>query len=921
MRTHPLQRRRSSPLWRLYRISLLSAFVLSLPFLMVTGYYGARAVAAHYRFNAAIGQDEPLTLELFHLHFHDLLKQDVRRLAMPDGPKDSELPTLNLMLGNGELAELDSNLPPGEGKGEYVSGYLQKGSRTYTVKARYRGRRHWHWNYPQKSWKIRLEDGQFFEGRVTIGILNTESPMPFSEQIILDIAREEGLLTPDYYPVRLQLNNAPLGVHFLQTQPDEGLIRNGRRIPGGLFSGSKAPIDAQTGVSSLWQDISNWKKVATSQTEKLKDFHRLEELLEVVNSGDQERFARFAERHLDLERFVLLDALDVIFGNDQHDFHQDHKLYFDPYRARFEPIAWGFGRWRNPNRLNRTDNPLLLRLKDLPSYRSRRNRTVMRLLDGPCHPVAIRQRAEGLFAALRGDQLTDPFWDAYRLLPGLGRYYRQMVRPMDVARQAIVFETIMERFGRRVAELRDKLRRPGLTATWQQVGEGRWQATLEVTVDGHSGYRLDSVHAHAAGGCREPAWRYRLDRNLTGRPETTEPLLVDYRPVLEPGNGQEARGRVHPERGAVRSVPRPQRYRLFVEGDCAPSRITLIATHGITGEAVRFEAVPGKLAVASADCEASYAMAPEQTARHPWCTPRSSKEVLEIGPGKVRIKEDREYGPETTVRILPGTTVQLGKRVSLIFRGKVLAEGTVAKPILFTEKKKRYGGIALQGSGTAGSRFRHVRFEKGRHPVWGLGVFPGLLNIHDTRDILLENCEFGPNRGADDVLHVAYVTELAMENVRFENSAADALDIEFSEGTLAGISVVEAGDECLDLMGSRLNVRDSRFSNCGGSAVSAGEESKVNLVDSYLGGSTTGLLVKNASRALVDGVLFHNLKVAVQVQVESDRYDKRSKLKGEELLVLDCEQAVVTDKRAKKLPVVRVPGEAEVEALLTGARP
>jgi len=907
-------------MWRLFRISLLSAFVLSLPFLLVSGYYGYRAVAAHYRYNAAIGQEEQLTAELFHLHLHDLLQQDVRRLAMPDGPKDSDLPTLNLMLGNGELAELDRNLPPEEGKGAYVSGYLQKGQRIYSVKARYRGRRHWHWNYPQKSWKIRLQEGQFFEGRDTIGLLNTVSPMPFSQQIILDIAREEGLLTPDYYPVRLQLNNAPMGVHFLQTQPDEGLIRNSRRIPGGLFSGSKAPIDDKTGVSSLWQDVSNWKKVATSQTEKLKDYHRLEELLVVVNSGDQEKFSIFAERHLDLERFALLDALDVIFGNDQHDFHQDHKLYFDPYRARFEPIAWGFGRWRNPNRLNRTDNPLLLRLKELPEYRTRRNRTVQRLLDGPCSPTAIRERAEGLFATLRGDQLTDPFWDAYRLLPGLGRYYRQMVRPMDVERQAIVFETIMRRYGRRVARVLEKLERPGLSAAWQLAGEGRWRATLDVTIDGHSGYRLDSVQAHAAD-CREPAWRYRPDRNLSGRPEGSEPLLIDHRPMLEPGNVLEARGRVNPERGAVRAVARPQRYRFFVEGDCTPESLTVIATHGISGEAVRLEAAPEKLDATPFACETAYSMAPEQLARHPWCTPLAAKETVELGPGKVKVKKDREYGPNTTVRIRPGTTLILGKRVSLVFRGRVLAEGTADDPIVLTKKKKRYGGVVLQGPGTSGSRFRHVRFEKGRHPKWGMGVYPGLLNIHDTSDILLEHCEFGPNRGADDVLHVAYVNELAMEEVMFERSLSDALDIEFSEGTLAGIVVNGAGDECLDLMGSRLNVRDSRFTDCGGSAVSAGEGSKVNLVDSYLGGGTVGLLVKNASKALVDGVLFHNLGVAVQVEVESDRYEKRSKLRGDVLLVLDCEQALVSDKRIKKQPVVRVPDVAEVDGLPAMVRP
>jgi hypothetical protein len=921
MRTHPLQRRRSSPSWRLYRISLLSALLLSLPILMVVGYYGVRGISAHYRYNLAFGQDEPLTLELFQIHLHDLLTQDLRRLAMPDVPAKSAIPTLNLLLGNGELATLQSNLPPGEGNGEYVNGYLQKGSKSYPIKARYRGRRHWHWSYPQKSWKIRLQTGHFFDGRDTLGLLNTVSPMPFSEQIVLDIAREEGLLTPDYYPIRLNLNGANLGVHFLQTQPDEGLIRASRRIPGGLFSGSKAPIDAATGISSLWQDVAHWKKVATTQTEKLKDFHRLEALLGMVNGGGQAAFATFARNHLDLERFAILDALDVIFGNDQHDFHQDHKFYFDPYRARFEPVAWGVGRWRNPGRLNRTDNPLLLRLKELPEYLTLRNQTVLRLLDGPCHPENIRQRAGTLFRQIRPDQLTDPFWDAYRLLPNVSRYYRQMVRPMDLERQEMVFESTMDRYQRRVDFVRRTIRQAGLSATWQAVGQERWQATLDLTVTGEAGYRLDSVHVHKAPDCTEGAWSIRLDRNLSGRPDTDEPFLVDYRPVLEPGTVQEARPRVHPLRGAVRAVSAPRTYRFFIEGNCVPASINVIATHMVSGEVVRFDVPRGQVAELPAECADRYAMAAGQAARHPWCDPLGLGHLVELGPGHVKINEDREYGPETTVRIAPGTTIKLGKKVTLAFRGKVLAEGTAQDPITFTEGKKRFGGIIVQGAGTQGSRFRHVRFGRGRHAEWGLGLYPGMLNIHDTRDIILDHCQFDLAKGADDVLHIAYVKKLNLEHLTFADCAADALDIEFSSGTLSHVVVKAAGDECLDLMGAKLNVRDSQLLNCGGSAISAGEETRVNVVDTVMAGGRTGLLVKNASRALVDGGLFHSLETAVQVQVDSDRYENRSKLKGQELLVLDCGRGLVTDRPLKRPPIVREPDADEKAFYLSSGGP
>ena len=61
-----------------------------------------------------------------------------------------------------------------------------------------------------------------------------------------------------------------------------------------------------------------------------------------------------------------------------------------------------------------------------------------------------------------------------------------------------------------------------------------------------------------------------------------------------------------------------------------------------------------------------------------------------------------------------------------------------------------------------------------------------------------------------------------------------------------------AGDEGLDLMASRIELSDSALLGCGGSGVSAGEETRVDIRDTLVAASKVGVLAKNASE-VADG--------------------------------------------------------------------
>ncbi len=896
---------------RLWHLRLPAAIVLSAPALFLCFWYSYEAFRVHLAYNRAFGQDEPLTAELFQLHLHDQLRRDWRRASIPTLPSDSELPAYFLYLGNAELDKLEKKLPPSDGKGKYVEGYFRRGKRVFKADLRYRGNKHWHWNYAQKSWKVRLRGGGFLDGEDVFGLINTPEAMPFGEEILLGMARQLGLLTPEYFPLRLYVNNAYLGVYYYSAQPDEGILREANRFPGNLFSGNEAPIDPVTGVSRLWLEPDIWKKVASVEGEKEEERRELKELLDVVAHGTASEFAQFAERHLDLERFITFDALDVIFGGNEHDFHQNHKLYFDPYRGRFEPVGWSFRGWRHEPVLNRTDNPLLLRLKELPEYTTLRNRKVYELIRAPhtpCSPEEIRARAVDRLRTLSPELEYDPYWDAARLLPPVSRYYRQMVRPMDPGRQEEVFSTVMSVYEKRVDWLKKDLESEAIEARLVQVGE---ETLLDLSVGGNSGYRVEKLQPEWEAGCTSPRWSVRSYDGSGGWGEA--------RLDLYPASSLVARTPVHPYRGNVRAVPAPSSHFYRIDaGKCRARAVAVTVANLVTGQVVERTATldPSAGAVLPSCVDEPFASVAGRTSPHDWCVRPPVPVRTVLGPGEVRMRTTRVFPPDEEVVVQAGTRLVMGPGASLIFRGRVEVQGTSAEPVVIVPEQETWGGLAVLGEAAAGSSFRHLRVSGGTHADWSLTHLPGTINIQDTRDVSLSECVFADNAAGEEMVHAAYVQDLVFENTIVSRSGGDALDIELSQGRLEGVSVFGAGDDCLDLMGTRLDVRRAKLTGCVGNALSAGERSHVQAYGMLAGASRTGVLVKNNSRVELEGSLLWRCNTGVEIDSRQGRYEGKSRVSWEQPFAIDCERfSRVRDGGDRRLGSFAQPGRDDLPTL------
>jgi hypothetical protein len=915
---------------RIYKLGLLPGLILAAPLLVGTLWFAWSAWASVDRYRRAMGEKGGVDLSLYQIALYDELHRDLKWLTLPARPDHGGLPTIALSLSRDNLDRLDQQLAQDGESNEYVKGLLEKDGRVHEVNVRYRGEQAWQTLGAQKSLKIQLKRGDLLDGIRTFNLLNDPTPFGLEDQLILDLAREQGLLAPELQPVWVRLNNHDLGVFRFVPQPDETLIRRGQRIPGNMYSGDTEETDPATKVGALFQSDRGWQKVADKDQEHPEDRRELLRFLAAINGASHLEFARYAETELDLPRWALFDALDVIFAGSEHDYYSNQKIYADPYRGKLEPVAFSFRGFQHEAGFNLVDHPLLLRLKMTPDYLARRDRAIYQLLTQGASVPAIRARAVAAMEAMADELAADPYWDAYKLLPRATKGHRFFLRPMTMDRWRLAAEAELEGLASRSRFLLDTLEDPGLS-----LGRGAFlpdaQGHLgryELEIRGHAAYQIERWQV--SGPC---AGNYSVhpDLDQDGILDPTEVAVAhgsfgeSDRPTGRRTLTARARLLPHPDpspkRGRTLAEPVPTRYTFFIKAQgCAPTGGNLVLSSLITSASVRLElggpARPlSPIATATAGPQAVPRLRLGEEAPHPWSYPEPPPpRAITLGPGPVELPEGREFLASESVQIKAGTELRLGPGASLIFHGPVEAIGTSVAPIRVVRRvaETPFGGLALQGPNTAGSRLVAWVVEGGSRAQAAAVDYTGVVNLHDSADLLLEDWVIRNTSSAEDVLHANGVRGLELHELRIEGAPTDGIDLEFVQGNLRGLWVHAAGDDCLDLMGAELRLQDSLLTGCTSNGISAGEETRLTAHGLLVADAKAGVLAKNASEVTVLRSLIFRVEQGLRARRKAIRYGGRSRIGGSEVFIAEAKLALDSDK-GSQISVDRVQTERPVD--------
>jgi hypothetical protein len=722
------------------------------------------------------------------------------------------------------LRQLNSDLP--YSGFEFVDGELMFPDGKHEVNVRYRGDFLVHWGFEKKSFRIRTKDKELFDGLQTFNLVVPKFPEQVNNYLGYRLAAELGLMAPRCELVNVMLNGSNLGLYEYTEQLDEGTLRRHGQAVGEIFAGDLIAKDSYQGVTNnvfelpeLWEQLVDSKRRIPGSREPL---YRLVRLL---NTPPSEASVAELGELLDMDAFGAFGAFEVLTQTHHFDEIHNWRLAWNPWTQKFRPIVWDATPWI-PEMRPLDGGPIALDL------------VISRLamwLHRSGDFLAARQRAiTEFFHSGRADRFLADVRDTLtRAEAALA--YDPNIRPTNPAEIQAGMRSFEAFVQQTLREVRAAYVDSHSTVRWSRTADPDTMA-LEVT----GRHPVDAVVLRCETLVQRPSrvlLRHRrdgktIDTDLTGGVQAQNDtlriparLLEQLEPCFRFLPGQVLRQHT--------LLERPGYYELIIDG-LSKLRLGEVDTQQ-SDALVRAEQSP---ALKPQDLLWIY----RPTVSQPVRAPASWSGKVEI-TGIREVREDVAIAPGSTITMLPGA--------SLIFRGRVTANGTKDQPIRFQPQDAAeglYGTVALAGPGCDGSVFRHCEWRGGSSATLGTHAFPGSISIHDCRDVELRNCQILGGAREAQLVHVAHA-DAEFQQVAWHRAGNGGLVAEMARIHLDACTFTESGSDALKLLASNAILLDCDVAQAKDAAIRAEDGSTVLLIRTKLRRSGQGADIRDGSTA------------------------------------------------------------------------
>ena len=719
----------------------------------------------------------------------------------------------------------------------WLEGKLRYGSTMIPVRLRKRGDNSVHWLTDKRTLTIRTPRDEFYK-RYRSFALSAKDVLP--SYLANRLAGEFGLLVPATEIVPLYVNNRFYGIYrFLETV-DESFLRPFDRMPGNIFRGDAAERGEyrKGGPRNLFENPLLWDRPAVNDRWTAWGPAQLDSLLVDLAGGGFADHQRIMAR-FDRAEYARLFAYLLLVGDPFHmDGVHNQLLYEDPSTQWLHPIPWD------------------IRVRDLGRPENRLNDLFRELLRDPLVPdAAMREVARSLqddrFLAL-ADSLLRAAEARYHNYLEYDRLRTGLVPPVGE-----VAET------RSILDGNARLLRRWMEDDEVAVAASRAGNAVVLDLETRGLVGADLTALRLAGPAAGPI-ELRRDSNLNGRLDDADDRIA-VRLDSGPDGGRltlAAPVSLYPgwdlEHPGIRPGHVP--YRLFVLGLPQGSAVEPELVNRVTAKPAKRVAWVGGAPIR------------EGTAWHPWRFRVPAPRRVSLS-GAVRLTETLRVAEGDTLVIAAGTELRLGPDVSIVSRGRVIAEGTAARPIrvLADRAKIPWGTFALQGHGADSSRFGHIEFAEGGGALVDRIEYIGMVNVHRADGVIFDHATFRDNVRSDDTFHAMHAIGVVVRDSRFIRANSDALDMDISSGEIVRNVFEASGGDAIDLMTSTPRIIDNQISGSGDKGISIGEGSRPFVFNNNIERCSIGVEVKDRSAP----VLLNNRIVGNQIGLRERRKNWR----------------------------------------------
>ena len=811
----------------------LKLTLLLLFFILVS--YLLQALFTLKTYQNRVDTNATFNIDRFEFFIKDTLLKEYLNFttSTPLSENNTRLKSFYITLKPNDINKLNSNLPQ-SGKENYIKGYLRVGDdkQVKKIKLRYRGDTNLHWNYAQKSLRIKLIKGESYQMHKSFNLINPPHDYSIIDCVAYDISKELGLLSPRYEPVRVFINNQFKGVYIFLSQIDESLLRANKRMPGSIYYGdmtSNKQVDINS-PARLFYESQLWDKKASRNAEMRLDRTDIDYFIEKSNTKNPQEFYDFANTMLNLPKYYTFFGLDTLFGAFHHDYAHNHKLYFDPYLGKFEPIEWDLRYWSSIPAKDISLYPLLHQFKLNPLLEAQRDKVAYEILQKyPAKEIIKRLRyyQKLILPDLRCDKDRDTGIRPPLFPNGIAKSFT-----INEFNQSIISNEIAimarEKF---LKKLYDNSK---LIYSTKKISNNEYNITIEIK--GNSPIKINN-------------------KKIEDKKQN-ELILYPARKFI-PSNPLGAVAFLY---GKEQLVSSPRYYSIISP---TPNINQWDISNFITGK--KIVAQPKQHIQPETDGFTLAIFAPK------------ASDLKEITlKGTIEVKENLIFNKKTDIKILAGTTFIIHPKKSIFFYGKVTAIGTKKEPILFQAKNpsQPWGSVVIQGKETSNSTFRYTKFSNGSIATHNLINYTAPFNLHDLKNFTIDHCTIGKNHIGDDAMHIAYARG-EVTNSTFKNARSDALDIDIATVTLKNNSFYNAGNDALDIMTTTLYATKNHFETTGDKGISVGEWSNATLIDNSFANNHIAIEVKDQSLLKLNNTTIKNARYkAINLYHKNKHYQK-----------------------------------------------
>lgn len=205
-----------------------------------------------------------------------------------------------------------------------------------------------------------------------------------------------------------------------------------------------------------------------------------------------------------------------------------------------------------------------------------------------------------------------------------------------------------------------------------------------------------------------------------------------------------------------------------------------------------------------------------------------------------------------------GITIDIINGARIISYSPLVLFGSKERPIKITSNDSSGQGIVVYNTPKQ-SELSYIEFTNLSNIVdygWNL---KGAITFYES-PVVINNCLFKDNKRGDDYLNVIR-TNFIINNSVFDNTLADALDTDFSNGTIENVQFLKVGNDAIDVSGTQLFAKNIKIISPEDKGISGGEKSHLKFENVVIEGGEIGVTSKDNSVVEVDGLSINSTKL------------------------------------------------------------